>query len=72
VKDEDYLTIRTKTGGLIMHGTKIKGVYEDRPLGKTEEVPQKYFIEGIQVLPGIYEAHSGYQSLFSVLNGNKV
>lgn len=37
-----------------MQGSKIKGVYEDRPVGKSSEVHQKYFIEGNQVLPGIY------------------
>ncbi len=31
-KDDEYMYIRTRTGGLVMQGSKIKGVYEDRPL----------------------------------------
>jgi len=55
LKEEEYYHVRSKVGGVILQGNKIKGAYEDRPLTHPEyEVTQLYNQNANEVLPGIF------------------
>ena len=81
INKDEYYTVRSTTGGIVLKGTKMQGMFSEQPLSSSSsinygvaegETYHQLTTNAKEMMPGIYECHIIHKSLFTYDKKNRM